>query len=242
MTKKLTAVGLGPGDPNLITVKGLDAIRAARYIFVPRSQDGGDSLALRIAAPWLDKTRQQVVDLALPMTKHSDKLIPAWQGAASVIADHLTSEATQGVYLLLGDPLLYGTFTYIWRELAQQSPDIAVDIIPGVTSFAAAAAQGQFPLGATDDRVVILPASYETDAAHLHRLLSDFDTIILMKVGRVFPQIVAALDSLGLLPTTLYAERVGMPEESIVLGSHLQNIDQPRPYLSLLIVRKPHDS
>jgi precorrin-2/cobalt-factor-2 C20-methyltransferase len=244
----LTAVGVGPGDPELITMKGIKTIQTAGLIFVPRSQDGEQSLALRIAQPWLNPARQRVVELALPMTRDADRLLPAWQAAADQIVRSFsdfaqTAEVSetpiQGVYLLLGDPLLYGTFTYIWGELAERYPHLKIEIIPGVTSFAAAAARGQFVLGATSDRVIILPASYETDVAHLRQLLADFDTVILMKAGRVLPRLLAALEELHLLDSTLYAERVGMPEEYIAFGSELHTLrDQRRPYLSLLIVRK----
>ena len=204
------------------------------------------SLALRIAQPWLDPTQQEIVELGLPMTRNADQLRPAWQAAAGQIAacfaDYHRAEGTlaRGVYLLLGDPLLYGTFTYIWGELAERYPDIEIEIVPGVTSFAASAARGQFVLSTTSDRIAILPASYETDAGQLSRLLADYDTIILMKVGRVLPQILAALEEMDLLESTLYAERVGMPEERIALGPELKQLrDQRRPYLSLLIIRNP---
>lgn len=246
---KLTAVGLGPGDPELITLKGLKAIQAARYIFVPRSKSGEQSLALRLARPWLDEPRQQVVELALPMTRNADELGPAWQAAADQIAVRfqqtgsvLETEPVSGVYLLLGDPLLYGTFIYIWHELSQRHPHLAIEIVPGVTSFAAAAALAQFPLSTTSDRVAIIPASYETDAPHLRRLLTTYETIILLKVGPVLPQILAALDELKLLESTLYAERVGMPEERIASGAEVRTLlNQRRPYLSLLIVRGRED-
>jgi precorrin-2/cobalt-factor-2 C20-methyltransferase len=240
---KLTAVGVGPGDPELITVKGLRAIQAAHLIFVPRSQDGEQSLALRIARAWIDAERQQIIELSLPMTRNADRLLTAWQAAAGQIAHSFAGmpaeQPSQGVYLLLGDPLLYGTFTYIWTELREQHPHIEIEIVPGVTSFAAGAARAQFVLSTTSDRVAILPATYETDSSQLRQLLSDFDTIILMKVGRVLPQILAALAEMNLLESTLYAERVGMPEERIVRGSELHALrKQPRPYLSLLIVGK----
>ena len=209
------------------------------------STDSGQSLALRIAQAWIDPAQQQIVELALPMTRDADRLRPAWRAAADQIAasfsEYHTGEAPpiQGVYLLLGDPLLYGTFTYIWGELAEYYPEIEIDIVPGVTSFAAAAARGRFVLSTTSDRVAILPASYETNAAQLRRLLADYDTVILMKVGRVFPQILAALEEMDLLDSTLYAERVGMPEERIVPGPALRQLrNERRPYLSLLIVRK----
>jgi len=241
---KLTAVGLGPGDPELITLKGLRAIEAADLIFVPRSQEGEQSLALRIAQPWLQRD-QQVIELPLPMTRNEGELIPAWQAAADQIAQGFTalekSEAEQrrGVYLLLGDPLLYGTFTYIWGELAVRHPAIQIEIVPGVTSFAAAAARARFPLSATSDRVAILPASYETDVTQLRRLLADYETVILLKVGPVLPQILTALEEMGLLDSTLYAERVGMPEERMALGQEVRALHNQRPpYLSLLMVRR----
>ncbi len=247
ISSKLTAVGLGPGDPELITLKGLRAIEAADLVFVPRSQDGEQSLALRIAQPWLRPERQQIIELPLPMTRHKAQLLLAWQAAADQIAQAFATldgnEPEQrvrcGVYLLLGDPLLYGTFIYIWSELAVRHPHIGIEIVPGVTSFAAAAAHAQFPLSTTSDRIAILPASYETEATKLRRLLADYETVILLKVGPVLPQILAALEEMDLLDSTLYAERVGMPEERIALGSAIRALHhQRRPYLSLLIVRR----
>ena len=106
--------------------------------------------------------------------------------------------------------------------------------LPVVTS----AARAQMPLSTTSDRVAILPASYETGAEQLHRLLSDFDTVILMKVGPVLPQILETLAEMDLLGSTLYAERVGMPEERLAFGPELDPLrNERRPYLSLLIVR-----
>jgi precorrin-2/cobalt-factor-2 C20-methyltransferase len=242
----LTAVGLGPGDPELVTLKGLRAIESADLIFVPRSRDGEESLALRIARPWIDDTRQQVITLPLPMTRDTDQLAPAWRSAADTIAANLAASArgtgrdARGAYLLLGDPLLYGTFTYIARELAARHAGVAIQIVPGITSFAAAAARAQLPLGTTDDRLAIVPASYETDGATLRRLLADFETVVLMKVGSVLPQVLALLEELGLLDAVLYAERIGMPEEYIVRDLRALR-GQRRPYLSLLIVRRTRD-
>jgi precorrin-2/cobalt-factor-2 C20-methyltransferase len=233
---QLRAVGLGPGDPELITLKGLRAIQEAELIFVPRSRDGDTSLALRIAEPWIDRQRQRVVELPLPMTRDPDQLGPAWAAAAATIVEHLGGGA-RGVYLLLGDPLLYGTFLYLWRELAHRAPEVAVSVIPGITSFAAAAARGGVPLGATHDRLIVLPASYEADAALLRRLLADFETVVLMKVGPALPQVIAALEELDLLDHALYAERVGMPEELIVRDLRALRGER-RPYLSLVIVRR----
>jgi len=241
MNYQLTAIGLGPGDPELITLKGLRALQAADYIFVPQSKTGDQSLALRIAQPHIDTERQQVITLPLPMTRNSQELVAAWQAAAETIwqtfdNDTSSSQTVHAVYPMLGDPLLYGTFTYIWSELVERHPGIAVNVIPGITSFAATAAAAELPLSATSDRVVILPASYETDGAALKELLTNFETVILMKVGPVLPQLLEVLEELGLLENAVYAEKVGMPEERIVMDvSQLPR--KAMPYLSLLIVR-----
>ena len=235
--RRLTAVGVGPGDAELITVKGLKALQAADVIFVPRSRDGEKSLALRIVADYIDENRQELVTLPLPMTRNPRELVPAWEAAAAEIDNALTAERPSGVYLLLGDPLLYGTFTYIWERLQEANSDIEIEIVPGVTSFAATAAVTQTVLSTTNDRVAILPASYETSAEVLQNLLTTFDTIILLKAGTVLPQILDALDELDLLDSAVYGERVGMPEEVLVTDVRTLK-GQRRPYLSLLIVTK----
>jgi precorrin-2/cobalt-factor-2 C20-methyltransferase len=232
---ELIAVGVGPGDPELITLKGLRAIQSADVIFTPLSREGDASIALQIATPWIDQERQRLVSLPLPMTRDAGQLRPAWQAAAATIQQELTG-SQRGVYLLLGDPLLYGTFSYLWREL-HTAANITVKIIPGITSFAAAAAAGGVPLTMADERLIVLPASYETDTLTLQRLLTDFSTVVLMKAGTALPTIVTALQQLNLLDQALYAERVGLEGEFITRD--LRTLDlQHRPYLSLVIVRR----
>ncbi len=254
--RHITAVGVGPGDPDLMTLKGLRAIDSADIIFVPRKRDGEDSLSLQIARPWIDETRQQIVELTLPMVRHSEQTQEAYRVAAAQIHEHLqahgqnTPRDVHGVYLILGDPLLYGTFIYIWQELQQNYPDIKVSVVPGVTSFAAAAAVAHIPMAAGREQVAIVPADYDT-IDQLCELFSQFDTVVLLKVGKVLPQLLTALDNLGVLESTTYIEHVGMEEERVLaLGgySHETQLTRdavvkwlsttPRPYLALLIVRR----
>lgn len=240
---QLTVVGLGPGDPELVTVKGKRAIEAADVIFAPRSRADEESRARRIAQPWLDPQRQQVVLLTLPMVRDAARAVKTYRSTAEQIGATLAQhgDAARGVYLLLGDPLLYGTFTYIRGELATCFPALTVAFIPGITSFAATAAQVGVPLSMHDEQVAIVPANAHTDAAMLRPLVARFATVIIMKVGHVLPQVVAALDELGLLDCAVYAEHVGMPEERIVreVGSLR---DCQGPYLSLLIVRQGEEN
>ncbi len=239
--RSLIAVGLGPGDPELITLKGLRAIEAAELIFVPRSRDGGLSYAERIVSGYL-REDQQIIRLPLPMVRNAAELVPAWENGAQAIVDaYAQFGATNGVYLLLGDPLLFGTFIYLAERIPIRDAAMQIDVIPGVTSFAATAAKANFTLATTDDRIAILPASYETDLTALKELMTHFDTVIFLKAGTVLAQLLAAVDELGLTASTIYGEKVGMPEETLVTDvSTLAG--QNRPYLSLLIVRKTAES
>lgn len=240
----LTVVGLGPGDPELVTVKGKRAIEAADVIFAPRTRADEASRALSIAQPWFDPQCQQVVPLTLPMVRANERAADTYRAVADEIGAYLTQqqgEPVRGVYLLLGDPLLYGTFTYICGELHARYPALKVDFIPGITSFAATAARAGLPLSMHDEQVAIVPASYQTDAAALRPLFARFATVIIMKAGHVLPQVIAALDELSLLEHAIYAEYVGMPQERIVY--EVGSLRASRgPYLSLLIVRQPKGS
>jgi precorrin-2/cobalt-factor-2 C20-methyltransferase len=239
----LTVIGVGPGDPELITLKGIRAIENADLVFLPSTGEGSESMALRAAFPWVDHNRQQVVHLPLVMTRDADKASSFYTAAAKLIARTFASRAitigrddVRGTYLLLGDPLLYGTFTAIGRELLACAPHIEIEVVPGVTSFAAAAARKQMVLGVGNERVAIVPATEDLNATSLRHLLTICNTLVLMKVGRVLPQILDALDELGLLGNALFAERVGMPDEDLVQDVRLLR-GQQRSYLSLLIVR-----
>lgn len=238
----LTIVGVGPGDPELITVKGLRAIQAANVIFVPRSRNNEESFALRIAQQWLDRSRQKVVSVALAMSRDKNESHTAWQKVADQIAENLAEiednqQEVHGVYLLLGDSMLYSTFTYIQTELLLRHSQIKMQFIPGITSFAATAAQAQVSLAQADEKIIIVPASEQIDSKQLRSLLTDFETVILMKVGTVLPQIIKLLEELELQERVIFAEKVGMPEEYITQDLAALR-EKQNSYLSLLIVQQ----
>lgn len=239
---QLTVVGLGPGDPDLVTVRGMRAIAAADVVFAPRSRPDEPSRALEIAQPWIDPARQQVVPLTLPMVRGDARPDAIYRTVADEMGAHLGGG--RAVYLLLGDPLLYGTFTYLWGELAARYPALRVEIVPGITSFAATAARVGLPLSMHDERVAIVPAVDQhgpLDAAALRQLCADFATVVVMKVGRVLPQVLAALEELDIIERATYGEYVGMPGERIVTDvASLRGYQGP--YLSLLLIRSSGDS
>jgi precorrin-2/cobalt-factor-2 C20-methyltransferase len=138
-------------------------------------------------------------------------------------------------FVTLGDPFLYSTFLYLYQELLQDHPEVPVEIVSGVSSICAAAALAGLPLGRADERLAVLPATYEED--RLAETLEHFDTIVLMKVHRVFPRIRELLTDLGLKERAVYVKRVGLPGEAVI-----RDLDRVGPedldYLSLVIVKK----
>ena len=231
---RLIAVGVGPGDPELITVKGARLIGAADIIITPAAVPGGDSVARSIVAGLIDPDRQLVVTRVFPMRREGEGLEAIWEQAAREMADWIRAGKTV-VFVTLGDPCLYSTFLYVYRHLRQLHPEIPVEIVSGVSSLSAAAALADLPLALGEEKLAIIPATYAED--ELARTLEAFDTIVLMKVSRVFERVRQLLTSLGLKERAVYVRRAGLPGEGIwhdLDAVAAEDLD----YLSLVIVKK----
>ena len=135
----LYAVGVGPGDPELLTLKAARVLRAADVIVAPTGTAEAASYALGIVAGHLDRSRQLVLERVFPMSRDEQELQPHWEATASEVAGHVRAGRTVA-FVTIGDPLLYSTFLYLLRSLRERHADIAVEIIPGITSVGAAAA------------------------------------------------------------------------------------------------------
>jgi precorrin-2/cobalt-factor-2 C20-methyltransferase len=234
MTSRLYAVGVGPGDPELLTRKAERILRSVPVICAPTSAADAGSVALAIVEPFLDRSRQEVLTRVFPMRKDEAELLPFWEETAAEVAQRV--RAGQDVaFITIGDPLLYSTFLYLYRIFRDQYPEIRIEIVPGITSVGAAAAAAGVPLGISADRLAILPATYEE--AQLRQTLLDFDTVVLMKVSRVFDRVYRLLKELGLERSGVFVRRVGSSEEEVVTDL-ASLVGRKLDYLSLLIVRK----
>jgi precorrin-2/cobalt-factor-2 C20-methyltransferase len=234
MTSRLYAVGVGPGDPELLTRKAERILRSVPVICAPTSAADAGSVALAIVEPFLDRSRQEVLTRIFPMKKDEAELLPFWEETAAEVAQRV--RAGQDVaFITIGDPLLYSTFLYLYRIFRDQYPEIRIEIVPGITSVGAAAAAAGVPLGISADRLAILPATYEE--AQLRQTLLDFDTVVLMKVSRVFDRVYRLLKELGLERSGVFVRRVGSSEEEVVTDL-ASLVGRKLDYLSLLIVRK----
>ena len=238
MTGRLYGVGLGPGDPELITLKAARLIAEADVIAF-HAGVGKQSNARRIAAGIIpDGVIEE--ELRYPVTTGTTAHVGGYAGAmaefyeesAARLAVHLEAGRTV-VVLAEGDPLFYGSYMYMHDRLADR---FETEVVPGVTSFAAATATVASPLVRQTDVLTILPGTL--DEPELARRLADTDGAIIMKLGRTFPKVVSALRQAGRLDGALYVERASMPEERWL---PVVDVDPDSvPYFSLIVV--PGDS
>jgi len=231
---RIYAVGVGPGDPELLTRKAERILRQAPVVCAPAASAGDSSHALSIVESLLDRSRQEIIIRVFPMRKDQDGLDAFWEEAAETVVSHVL-EGRDVAFITIGDPFLYSTFLYLYRILRERYPDIPVEVVPGVSSVTTAAVAAGIPLAAASERVAILPATFEDEK--LRRTLLDFDTVVLMKVNRVFDRVYALLKELGLDRKGAFVSRAGTAEESVTFDL-ASLVGKKLDYLSLLIVKK----
>jgi precorrin-2/cobalt-factor-2 C20-methyltransferase len=228
----LFGVGVGPGDPDLITLKAVKALGQVDVIFAAASTDNDHSIALSIAGPHLPGGAR-VVTLGFPMTHKRAALEQAWEDNAAIVAE--TVEAGENAaFLTLGDPLTYSTFGYLLRALRRRSPDLPVVVIPGVTSYQAAAARTETVL--SEARESLLVISGICDAERLRALLKNTDNAAILKAYRNLPVIRQTLEEMNLTKNVTFVSRLGLEDEMIVEDADA--IPDDPNYLSLLLVKK----
>jgi precorrin-2/cobalt-factor-2 C20-methyltransferase len=232
---KLYGIGIGPGDPKLLTLKAKEIIDRADVIFCPKGDEDGTSWARSIIET-TTSARKEFVDLPFPMTRNKKVLRAYWKKAAQRIAQEV-AKGKQGAFITLGDPLIYSTYIYLLRTLRQNFPDIEVETIPGISAFNAAAARAQIPLVQGDERMAILPV--RKDLKGLREVLKAFDTVVLMKVGSKLDKVMALLAELDLLKHSVLVSRLGQPGERMLHDLSSLNEVQREGYLSVIIVKIP---
>lgn len=227
MGGRLYGLGVGPGDPELLTIKALRLLRAAAVIAYP-APESGDSFARAIVAPWLDGHQREIA-LRFPMRPGP---VPAavYDAAAAAVAPEL-DRGLDVALLCQGDPLLYGSAIGICERLAGR---YEIAIVPGVSSVTAGAAAAGVPLAAGEDSLAVIPATL--DERTLAARLAAADTAVVIKLGRHFAKLRRVLEGLDRLDRALYVERASLPDQRIL---PLARVDPARvPYFSLAPVRR----
>lgn len=222
---KLYGVGLGPGDPELVTLKAARIIGTAPVVAYPAPEES-DSFARAIAAPYIASGAIEIA-IRVPMDVARHPAQAAYDAAALVIAEHLRSGRDVAL-LCQGDPFFYGSFMYLFGRLADR---FHIEIIPGVTSLTACAAAARLPLLARSDTLAILPATLSDDA--LAARLAAADAAAILKLGRHGGRILALLERLGLAEQAWYVERASLPEQFVCRLSELG--DRTVPYFAMIL-------
>jgi len=230
MSGVLYGVGLGPGDPELLTLKAARLIAAAEVVAWP-CLAGSPSLARSIAAGHIREGIREIA-IEVPMTEARGPAQAAYDAAAEEIAAALEG-GSDVVCLCEGDPFFYGSFMYLFARLSGR---FRVEVVPGVTSVTACAARAGLPLTARNERLEVLPATLPDD--ELAERLGAADAVALMKVGRHLGRVRAVLDRLGLDARAVYVERATMTEERVL---PLAEAPEAAPYFSMILVTKGAD-
>ncbi|MBT6442341.1 MAG: precorrin-2 C(20)-methyltransferase [Alphaproteobacteria bacterium] len=230
-TGTLYGLGVGPGDPDLLTVKALRIIRDVPVIAYP-APDEGASLARSIVAPHLERDYEEIV-IRMPLDAARFPAEDIYDDAATMISARL--QAGQDVAVLCeGDAFMYGSFLYLYQRLAA---DHQVIVVPGVSSPMACAAALGAPLAARNDALMILPTTLPED--ELSKRMALADGVVLIKVGRHIDKARRALASVGLADTAQYIERASMANERIL---PLADAPSPAPYFSIIIAHRRQDA
>jgi precorrin-2/cobalt-factor-2 C20-methyltransferase len=230
----LYGIGVGPGDPDLITVKGAKILSECAHVFVPKASEDGQSVALSIARQHIS-SEAQIHEIVFPMTTDRSKLAERWEESARVIAGILET-GSDACFLTLGDAFLYSTYIYMLRALRRRLPDVRVVTIPGITAFSAAAAIAEFPVGEAKEPVTIVPTA--DDLEDVRRALAAGGTVVLMKIGKRLGGILDVLESAGALGRSVFVAHAGMDSQRIVTDlRELRGAEADTGYLSIILVR-----
>ncbi len=226
----LYGVGLGPGAPDLITLRAARLIETARVIAYP-TLAGGQSFARSIAAELIAPGAQEIV-MDMPMTVERGPAQAAYDDGAKKIAAALDA-GDDVVCLCEGDPFFYGSFMYLFARLADR---YRVEIVPGVTSLTAAAAAARRPLAARNERLTVLPGPLPEP--ELRARIEGAESVAIMKLGRHLPKVRAVIEDLGLTAHATYVERATLVAEIV---RPLAEAPDTAPYFSMIILTKGAD-
>jgi len=232
---KLYGVGVGPGASDLMTLRSVDRLRKVDCIAIPRRDKFSPSIAWTIAEPNVGEIPQQErLFLHWPMTRDPAILKPAWEIAFKEIGDRLYVGKSVA-FISEGDPFIYSTFIYLYNHAKKNWTDVEIEVVPAVSSLSAVPIVANMPIADGEERIAVIPASYSI--GDLPTILKTFDTILLLKVSSVMPQVCEAIEAEGLLDRAVYVSKATMPQQKIVRD--IASIKNDRcDYFSMVVVCK----
>ncbi|MDP1419462.1 precorrin-2 C(20)-methyltransferase [Peribacillus simplex] len=229
----LYGLGVGPGDPELITVKAFRVIQESPVIAYPKKRKGSKSYAHRIVEVYIRPEEKEMLGLIFPMTKDQAILDREWNGTVEKVWQKLY-EGKDVAFVTEGDPLLYSTFIHMMKLMQELHPEVEIKTVPGISSFNGSASRLGIALADGDDHVAIVPARDDYEA--MKKAIEDHDAVVFIKVAKVIDLMITVLKDLDLLEKASVVTKVTSDEEVIWKVSELEGLELE--YLTLMVVRK----
>lgn len=233
MVGTLYGLGVGPGDPELITVKAFRTLKESPVIAYPRKRKGSKSYAHQIVDVYINPGEKEMLGLVFPMTKDPAILEREWKKTVEAVWEKL-KDGKDVAFVTEGDPLLYSTFIHLMKLMKELHPEVAVKTVPGISSINGAASRLGIALAEGDEHVAIVPArdDYET----MKKAIADHNCVIFIKVAKVMDLMLKILRELNLLHKASVVTKVTSQEEIIW---NIEELDRAElEYLTLMVVRK----
>ena len=236
----LIGIGVGPGDVDLLTVKAVKAIHNADIIMCPASKEDRPSIALGVVSSIIDKSKnQEIVKLIFPMTKDKDILEATWKKNSKIMAETVLT-GKNVVYLTVGDPFLYSTWIYMYKDLTENYPDMDISVIPGIVSMFTFASKVGVSIAEGAEKVAIIPSCY--DLSSVKEIAKNSESMIFLKDGRYFDQVIDVLKESGFPDDSIFAigQDLGTENEIIrkmTLGE-VNDDTLTTKYFSILVVKR----
>ena len=230
---KLYGIGVGPGDPDLLTLKAVKVLQKVSVVFTAASSKNDYSLALEIARAHIPADAR-VRPLAFPMTRDIAAKKAAWAANADIVADYL-HQGRDAAFLTLGDSLTFSTFGYLLRQIRDRYPDLDVETVPGITSYQASAAALNMPLVEGEESLLVLSGA--EGGSRLREQTFSPDNVVFMKAYRNVPSICEALDEAGMLGQAAGVVSCSLPGEELIRD--VKDLLRREPnYWTLIIAKK----
>lgn len=233
MIGTLYGLGVGPGDPELITVKAFRTLKESAVVAYPKSRKGSKSYAQRIIDVYVNPNEKEMLGLIFPMTKDQAVLDLEWSNTVEIVWEKL-AEGKDVAFVTEGDPLIYSTFIHMMKLMKQRYPQAPIKTIPGISSINGAASRLGVALADGDEKIAIVPATDNYE--EMKKVIVEHDCVVFIKIAKVIKPMLALLTELGLKNNASVVTKVTSEEEVIWDINELANVDLE--YLSLMVVRK----
>ncbi len=233
-TGTLYGIGVGPGDPELLTLKAARILSNSRCIYLPTSRLSTQSYVTEVVQHYADD-ECEICLVTFSLTNDREQRQEHWQQTAGEIAERL--RAGQDVtFVTLGDTLLYSTYIYLLRALRKQLPEAKIETVPGISSFSLAAALTNIPLGEGLQPLQVIPAA--NDLGIIEVAIASGGGVVLMKIGRSLQDIITLLDRVDALDRSVFVSRSGLPDQRVETNlKRLRGADEKAGNLAVIIVQ-----